>query len=502
MQRCLPHCLFSKLRSGAACIYSNLLNPFCTGSEFADNLKTVQKSKISRNSVSSNDASQNERKNFEPAFAAHYRTDTMRTLKTADDILNVLNSMSSNRKIIIIEAIFCLGRMHEYKLGFQIFEQAKTDRHVTQDTYAAIMWLLLEQNRNKKTIERCLKLLEEMETKFQLKPSKDCHCYQILLTNCTYLGLIDYGTRLIDKIEKEDKGIIGKNVASDIVNFYAKMGEISKALRFIQETKQQFGKKMLQHSDYMFSSILSGIADVIATENDDEIREENMEIAQRVFATSCKLNDKPPGLLVFSSLITVYATFGDIDSCWDVLEAMQNQDDYPNANIMVITAFVKGLKKCNDHKITENQVWEIVDKLTVYIEDNKIKPNIVFYTNLFRLCGRYCKGKDGLNKLKGYYLEMVKKNKLVPTEYTMVDFMINGVHIVENDQSLVDDKELQKFLKWGMEGFGKYNLSMSRPIRHQLWRKVQWLTIVNKDKEGLFKSIIWGPGSQKHKTLK
>eukprot|EP01084_Bolivina_argentea_P140308 246709_1 len=292
-----------------------------------------------------------------PSFKATYQTE-MSKLKSPYDIQNYLNKSHSFKVIpkdkMYIEAIICYGKMHAYDMGYSLFEQSKQDNNIKKDTYAAIMWLMLQQDKTVNTINKCLNLLDEMKKTFNWNPS--VNCYQVLLSNMTTLKLRSHGTKLINDIFKHNKQILKKSfvIRSSIANFYSKTYNYEKAVEFINKLKLEYGNEILKDSDYLFSSILSGVATMITLQSDR--KEYHMKIAEKLFEICWTVNDRPPIREVFASMIDVYANVGDIQSCLDMLESMRGNVNYPDVDIIVVTAVLKALDESMEYKY----VWEML----------------------------------------------------------------------------------------------------------------------------------------------
>eukprot|EP01083_Nonionella_stella_P261954 891266_1 len=156
-------------------------------------------------------------------------------------------------------------------------------------------------------------------------------------------------------------------------------------------------------------------------------KEYHMNVAEKLFEICWTVNDRPPIREVFASMIDVYANVGDIQSCLDMLESMRGNVNYPDVDIIVVTAVLKALDESMEYKY----VWDVVNDLMSIIEDSCIQKDTIFYTNLFGLCGKInCDLEhDLIGKLKGFYDEMVSVDMLVPSQYTLGSLLMNGLNI-------------------------------------------------------------------------
>eukprot|EP01083_Nonionella_stella_P143603 446651_1 len=418
-----------------------------------------------------------------PSFKASYQTE-MSKLKEVDQIQNYLRQDHPMQLVpkdkMYIEAMICYGKMHEYALGYALFEQAKQDGNCRKDTYAAMMWLMLQQNCTVDSVDKCFDLLDELKHLFGWTPS--ANCYQVLFSNITRMKLWSHGIKLIHQIRKHNPQILHKShhVRSSIVHFYAKSDHFEKALQFVLALKKEYGDQILANSDYMFSSILSGIA----AQTTPAERARSIEIAEKVFKTCYVVQKRPPIASVFSSLIDVYANAGDVDSCLDVLHSMMNRNMYPNPTVMTVTSVFKGLNQDMEYEA----MWRVVERLMEVMQSNEIKTDIIFYTNLFSVCGK-CASHHECNqhlvdKLKGFYEQMVNVDMLLPTQYALGSLLMNGVTIFGdklknmNEDDLEKEtirSELQEFVDWVLSEYKMHHIPINHTTQRNIKQKLNYL---------------------------
>merc|ERR1712013_350474 len=111
----------------------------------------------------------------------------------------------------------------------------------------------------------------------------------------------------------------------------------------------------------------------------------------------------------FTSLVNCYGSVPDIDSCLDMVEAMQSKDEWPSPTVYAYSACLKALTLYFQKPMDYEKGWAYIERIRTAMRVSGLKSHESTYGLLFTLCGGTFCGQSDLQKLYEFYDEMLSE---------------------------------------------------------------------------------------------
>ena len=245
----------------------------------------------------------------------------------------------------------------------------------------------------------------------------------------------------------------------------------------------------------MISKLLSGFARLITmrTQKRSKFRGVSDFMAEsetliKLYLQICAVHDRPPEIEIFNGICNVYASSGDIASCFDILHCLLDGTlpphfsvngvslPAPSPNTFTFNACLKALVYCSDlHGGEKQNVWRLVDFVLGKMKGMGIDRDCTTYSTLFHLCGNsnVVDIKPDLDRAVAYFAELSNAVPVIEiSKKCMHSLLLTGLqhydyrHAVEGAED-TQKRQKYEFVEWWLAEAKEYRIPCSLSI-HEL----------------------------------
>lgn len=264
----------------------------------------------------------------------------------------------------------------------------------------------------------------------------------------------------------------GKFLRIAIIRYFSQTKQFNNGLEFMAYCTNTLGNQSM--CSEMYSSMISGCA--LAVQHGDESM---VEIGEKLFSQAFGVLEGSPKEPVFLSLMNLYANVPDFVSTFDMIKAMIANPEWPTPTALSYSVCLKALNKYGQqHAFTREEGWKHAEEVLDTMRENGVKPHTPIYSLLFHLCcGSFCTEPD-LDKLYGYYREMMEQ-KVSMNPNAAQNLLLSGIdsHIYKIENGIGDKeqvrKECQEFVNWALQQYKEHGLTLIQYHEQIMNKKLQ-----------------------------
>lgn len=345
-----------------------------------------------------------------------------------------------------------------------------------------------------KMLCRVHRLYGEMRHELQLEPT--AATFASLITACSklksFVGADRYWELYCSEVGEERPR--HEDVYWAIIYSKVAKSDMASAMRLFEEMTTVHH---IVPDGRMISKLLSGFARLITTRSRWSVGRVSDFVAESeslicLYFEICAVHDRPPEIEVFNGICNVYASTGDITSCFDILHCLLDGTlpshllsaadcsllAAPSPNTFTFNAALKSLVYCSDLRNGEKQnVWRVVDFVLTKMKEMGADRDCTTYSTLFHLCGNsnVVNIKPDLDRAVAYFAEL--SNAVPPIEISkkcMHSLLLTGLQYYDYNDHADGDNEgktqkanLQKleFIEWWMAEAKEYRIPSTLSIQ-------------------------------------
>ena len=333
-----------------------------------------------------------------------------------------------------------------------------------------------------KMLCRVHRLYNEMRNEFHLTPTQIT--FASLISACSKFKSFVGAQRYFDIYCNEEQFKKERNIEvySAIIAAKINKADIDGAMALFDEMTNVYKIKANQ---YILSKILSGFAHCIAMKHKKE-KFKNYKISEIVSKSEGLVkghlsSGNAMEIEIFNGLCNVYASNGDILSCFDILHCLMNKqlpknwnvDGVPPLpNIYTFNTCLKALVYAQDLHQNEKQkqnVWRLVDFVLDKMKEYDIKRDCSTYSSLFNLCGNSMNEqiKPDLDKAIAFYLELANSATVI-SKKCMYSLLMTGLQFYDHSGSKDDARTKHDFIEWWLSEAKDYKVQCHLSVQQLL----------------------------------
>ena len=206
----------------------------------------------------------------------------------------------------------------------------------------------------------------------------------------------------------------------------------------------------------------------------------------RLYLQICAVHDRPPEIEIFNGICNVYASSGDITSCFDILHCLLDGTLPPHfsiqgaaapaPNTFTFNTCLKSLVYCLElHQDQKQNVWRLVDFLMGKMEERGVQRDCTTYSTLFHLCGNsnVMEIKPDLDRAVAYFAELSNAVPVIEiSKKCMHSLLLTGLQYYDWCYAVEGGEDAQKrqkyeFIEWWLSEAKEYRVQCSLSI-HEL----------------------------------
>eukprot|EP00485_Elphidium_margaritaceum_P010630 CAMPEP_0202694256 /NCGR_PEP_ID=MMETSP1385-20130828/8162_1 /ASSEMBLY_ACC=CAM_ASM_000861 /TAXON_ID=933848 /ORGANISM="Elphidium margaritaceum" /LENGTH=511 /DNA_ID=CAMNT_0049350069 /DNA_START=29 /DNA_END=1564 /DNA_ORIENTATION=- len=360
------------------------------------------------------------------------------------------------------KAIRCCADLGEKDVCWQIFEQCKQDKILSNELYNTMMWLCMYERRDLQAFQRVIELYKELQSVAE----SDNLClhprtFSTLLNSCTKAGRYSEGLRIYTDLKRNRKEMLqNARVFQAGVWLLCKTGDAKQAMKELKTfvTASQ-DDSVWCHSLFCVTAILHAIARRLYH---GAAREDYLELAEECFTKSLQAFFKhkveiPVSLI--NAMIQVYANCNDYESCLALLQRMLGAKNVlPAPTATTFEHALRSLLDYEDRDLKQQHMRHVVELM----DKAEIARTWHLYNVLIEVC------KDDLEAAKQWYSEMLNEKK--PNNATM-KWLVSVA--LTHFQTNANRDELRAFTQWIIEQHQKYNFPVDVDLKEALKNAIQ-----------------------------
>ena len=182
---------------------------------------------------------------------------------------------------------------------------------------------------------------------------------------------------------------------------------------------------------------------------------------------------------VFNGICNVYASNGDITSCFDILHSLMDKklpnnyvsdtdinNTLPSPNTFTFNTCLSSLVHCKDLHLDKDKknIWRLVEFILNKMKELNVKRDCSTYSTLFNLCGNLNNPdiKPDLDKAIEFYLELSNTSIMI-SKNCMYSLLFTGLQFYESCHNTNDDnkpkRDKYEFIEWWMSEAKDYRIA-------------------------------------------
>ena len=350
-----------------------------------------------------------------------------------------------------------------------------------------------------KMLFRVHQLFNEMRNELNLQPTHAT--YSSLITACSkfksFIGAEKYWNLYCNDNNLKTRNI---DVYASIIYSKVNKTDINNARKLFYEMINVYH---IKPNGYIVSKLLSGYANLIIKRKNNQSKfleiSHLLKQSEEVIKTYLNLNNDKQmiEIEVLNGICNVYASSGDITSCFDILHCLLDKKlpnsfnvngdkiSVPSPNRFTFNTCLKSLVYCDELRSDKNKsnIWRLVDFLLNKMNELNINRDCTTYSTLFNLCGNSNNQhvKPDLDKAIEFYLELANTSTIVSRK-CMYSLLMTGLQFYDHCQDNKDDKENKQKSSKSKHEFIEWWMSEAKDHRVQCNLSVEDLVLMQATK--------------------